>query len=375
MEKILFFCYTPFQCIAAMNIKYAHYRDVSADIILCDSVLQREQMKPGLLKTELFERVIFYDARKLFPKGDNKIKHEYSRIRSCFDPVYLASGYFSEEDKYDLFVTTEVNYVTNSIFALLRRYNSNLEVALMDEGYSSYTYYFREALNPVVLKNKIKKALNNVTALINRRPFISKCAKKIYLYDPELICWDQMPYEAVEIIKPDSDDTLYYQHLNQVFEYDGIGSEFDKKYIYFEESFFWSMKNSNDIEIINQISDIVGKDNMQIKMHPRNMIDRFTELGYKVNKSVGMPWEIVAMNLPETSEKVFITFSSGAALNYRLLFGKEFKTVLLYKCVGDSYYKIDESLKLWFEKFAQKYSESLYIPNNMNELISCLSAL
>ena len=132
------------------------------------------------------------------------------------------------------------------------------------------------------------------------------------------------------------------------------------------------MSNNNDVEIIDHISEIIGKNNMAIKLHPRNEINRFEVRGYKTNISYGIPWELVASNLPEDDKRVFLSFSSGAVLNYKFLCDKSFKTILLYKCIGDKYYHVEDSVKEWFEKFKEHYGDSVYIPSTVEELDSLL---
>ena len=375
MKRVLFFAYTPFQVIASLAIRYQYFREEHAGIILADSVQSRDLLKENIEKFKQFDYVLYGNIRKFFPKSNNRKKHEFNRIRAAVDPYFIAADIGLPDDKVDVFISTEINYYTESIYSYLRRDNPDIQVELMDEGYSSYTYYFREAYKPTTRKNVIKRIQFRGPGLFTKRKYIATEAKAVYYFAPELLCWEEIPYE----IKPITikDDVAFLQEMNRLFDYnsllkEGLEREFDKPYLYFEESFFWSMKNNNDVEIINHIADTVGKENMAIKLHPRNRINRFKKLGYKTNSSYGVPWELVASNLSANDQRVFLSFSSGAVLNYKFLCDKSFKTILLYKCIGDQYYHVDESVKEWFETFQKYYGDSVYIPETIEELDSLL---
>lgn len=371
MKRILFFVYTPFEAISALAIRNQFYSDSLADIILSDSIQNREQMRENIYKYELFDNVYFVDLRRFFPKSKNRIKHEYNRIKSAFNPYYLARSIGLRDLSYDVFISTEIVYFTESIFSLLRSKNRELIIELMDEGYSSYTYYFREAYRPTTLKNRLKSWMFKTPGRIYGRKFMSAEAKSVYYYAPELLCWDDIPYTIKQIKVKES--RVFQQKMNQLFDYEtleqnGLAEEFDRPYLYFEESFFWSMGNNNDVGIIDHIANIVGRESMAIKLHPRNEINRFEKKGYKTNKTYGLPWELIATNLPDDDMRVFISFSSGSVLNYKFFSNKSFNTILLYKCIGDEYYHVEDSVQEWFTKFKKYYGDSVFIPNTIEEL-------
>lgn len=378
MRRVLFFAYTPFQCMAALAIKEQFYADDKSDIIISDSVYRRDSLKENIITNKLFNKVYYGDIRTFFPKNENRVKHEFMRFWSAAIPSYIAKHIPLENLYYDIFVTTEVNYYTESIYSLLRRHNHNISVELMDEGYSSYTYYFRENYRPTTRNNKIKRMLFRIPGTLMSRKYISDQAKKIFYFAPELLCWNDIPYNIVKI---DIKKIPNYKTLvNKMFGYDqliarGLSSEYKEKFIFFEESFFWSQGNQKDIEIVNIIADVIGKENLIIKLHPRNQINRFGAMGYKTNKTEGIPWELIVMNMNETEKKVFITFSSGAVLNYKFLIGNNnCKSVLLYDCDGVDYYDVKEELKQWFRLYKKNYGNQLFIPKTVYELKSYLKS-
>lgn len=370
--RVLFFAYTPFQCMASLAIKELFYKKSDVDIIVSDSVYRREELKENIVKNQLFNHVYYGDIKQFFPKNKNKLKHECMRIWSSVVPTYIAKHIPFENKYYDVFVTTEINYFTESIYSFLRKNNPKVKVELMDEGYSSYTYYFREHYMPTTRKNQVKQIMFRTLGTLTCRKYISEQAKTIYYFAPELLCWKNIPYNIVKIDVKQIPD--YRELVNLMFDYhelsvNGIANEYREKYIFFEESFFCSQGNQKDIEIINEIAKIVGKENLLIKLHPRNKINRFETMGYKTNKTEGIPWELIVMNMDENSEKIFITFSSGAVLNYKFLVENyKCKSILLYNCKDIDYYKVSDELKEWFSLYCKNYGNQLFIPKTINEL-------
>lgn len=57
----------------------------------------------------------------------------------------------------------------------------------------------------------------------------------------------------------------------------------------------------NDVELIEALADKVGKQNMMVKIHPRNPVNRFEKLGYKTNHNTAIPWEVIVMNTDDIS--------------------------------------------------------------------------
>lgn len=371
MKRVLFFAFTPFQAIAALAIRLQYYPEAEADMILADSVQSRDLMKENIERHRLFGKVYFGNIRAFFPGKQNRKKHEWNRLKSAFCPYYIAEDIGFADCKYDVYISTEIDYYTESIYALLQKANPKVKVELMDEGYSSYTYFFKEAYKPTTGRNRIKSFLFKTPGYLTGRKFMARQAEAIYYFAPELLCWKEIPYEIkpVEVVE----DREFLEKMNQMFSYDklqkdGIEKEFERPCIYFEESFFWSRGNTNDMDIIEHIAEVVGKEHMAVKLHPRNKVNRFKDKGYKTNETYGLPWEVAAANLNESVQRIFITFSSGAVLNYKFLCRKNFKTILLYKCIGDKYYHVDDSVKEWFEKFKRFYGTSVFIPETMQEL-------
>ena len=80
-----------------------------------------------------------------------------------------------------------------------------------------------------------------------------------------------------------------------------------------EEAFFDDKIPSNDLELVLRIAEIVGKDQMIIKLHPRNKVNRFQEYGFQTMQHTQVPWEITLMD-EDITDKILFTISSIALI-------------------------------------------------------------
>ena len=109
------------------------------------------------------------------------------------------------------------------------------------------------------------------------------------------------------------------------------------------------------------------KNNIFVKIHPRNRVNRFRELGYKTNIDTSVPWEIIAMNI-DISNKVLITIASGSALTSLVnMSTKPKRIIMLMNCDGIEKEKLTPSLPI-LEKVAEINSGVVFLPQNIDEL-------
>ena len=99
--------------------------------------------------------------------------------------------------------------------------------------------------------------------------------------------------------------------LNEIFT---VTEPPESKYIYFEECYIRNHHTVTDLEILEHIARIVGKDNITVRLHPKTIVDRFSPNGYKVSPQDGSLWELTCL-LADLSNKVFLTVKSSATFS------------------------------------------------------------
>lgn len=356
MKSSIIFCHTPFQCITALLLKMQNldFDNEKTTLVVVDDFSNADRVYERFTELGLFDEVLFGDYKKL----NNKIKFFVSIV---FPKVFEKVTGFENNQYTDLYTNNVYGDFENFVLA----YNKNIAVHLYDEGYSSY---LAEYLNGFYKYSPMHELAYSISKLLFRRKLVFDTYSDLYLYDDRLLTY-KIFIPVKKIVLP-MEFELFIKYVNYIFNLDGDLDLYSRHFIMFEESFFIGKESMADVEAFEWISEIIGKDNLLVKLHPRDIKDRFRERGICTNKHSEVPWEAVVLGM-SIKNKVFITFSSGAAINY-LFFGLNgYKTIFLYD-VFPEMGEMTESKRKWFSLFEKYYGENVFIPNTKKELIELL---
>jgi hypothetical protein len=175
-----------------------------------------------------------------------------------------------------------------------------------------------------------------------------------------------IPNAALKKISPINNQLV--TELGIVFGVNDCVDVYDKKYIFFEDGYIdWD--EGEDIRIVQELASVVGKENIMVRIHPRNPRNRFAELGYKTNQDTSIPWEILAMNI-DIQDKVLITMYSQSVLTPDILLGKKAKSLILCKLEKN----FENSDHMLFDYMNRRYYSkdraNYIVPENMEQLNS-----
>jgi hypothetical protein len=162
--------------------------------------------------------------------------------------------------------------------------------------------------------------------------------------------------------------------INNTFGITAVPDEYNTDFIYFEEGFSFDNSGVNDLDVIMKVCDAVGRDNVLIKLHPRNRVNRFESKGIKTNSAVGIPWEVIHLNRC-FEDKVFVAISCGSVLSSKILYAEHVKTILLYKCTNKNPPLVNEEYEKYISLLAQKYGADIIVPDTMDEAIALLKQI
>ncbi len=353
INRNLFICYTPFHCIVSLLLQITYFGNEESELIVVSTMNGFEKVGKGIEDTGIFTKVHYVDMKKLQGK--------YKYAKATFFPRYFLKKIDFMKKKYShIFSNNLYGDLENAIYY----FNRKAEISMFDEGYSTYTSDFLYAINKFSIGHKLVRKFSK---FFLRRNYIDKNIKDIYLFDPDL-CIQNIPYEIKKIsIENDELNIRFLKLIKEIFNTERAKDEYQEEYVFFEESFAEDFNKNGDLEIIEKIASIVGKENLLIKLHPRDTTNRFIKLGYKTNKTFSVPWEAIALTM-ENPPLICITFSSGAALNYRFLSKKNSKTILLYKLMPDNFIQMTDEQLEWFAMYIKKYGQEIYAPKSMDEL-------
>lgn len=365
-NRNLFLCNTVYQVMVALWIKQHHMKDVMSDIIITDHMSNAKEIAKRMKKTKCFEYVTYLETLEIARYRVKWTRKE----RICYDifPKAYLNKHINCNFKYsDLFVANFDGF-TQMLFNGLSHINNKLKLHLYEDGLSTYCLferYYNDMRNyygsndgkfKAFLKNKIYKKRNTYDNL-----------DEILVFNPQVMKWNP-GCKITEIDKIDPTDAQYKMLINEVFAYEDSIDRYESKYIYFEESFYADGYKINDVELIQKLAEQVGKENIMIKIHPRNPENRFEKLGYKTNKDTSIPWEVILLNIENATNKVFVTIASQAILNPIMIFGMQIKAYSLYPCLT----QIPETLKGESWKFLyglfEEYSDMISLCDDIKNI-------
>lgn len=134
--------------------------------------------------------------------------------------------------------------------------------------------------------------------------------------------------------------------LNEVFEFRYEGME--QKYIFLDtarERYFEEV-----IQVICFIAEIVGKDQLAVKVHPRGNPKPYKKLGVKVMDD-GIPWELYCMNGMDEQKVIIAPITSAAVLPF-ILMEKRYRVICVTDLIPNSYSDF-QGLYAFFKKISE----------------------
>lgn len=365
MKKI-FFCETPFQVIVSLFIKeqFCSNQD-QVDIAIADTFSGYDKVAKRINDRKIYNKVYtvkikdiicsktFFEYIKkiffvLFPK--KMIRSRWTKNIEKYDEIYCGN--------YDLFTATIRSY-----YAFRKWYP---KVFMCEEAYISY--FPVDDIYPIYKVMKFVEFRNRVLCKGN---ILRENIDGWFLFEPNNLLYK--PNCPVFQIKRNLSTRKEFKELiDYIFDASKVIKNYDKKYIIFEEA---ALANNNDIDdekVFDKIIDIVGCENVIIKLHPRTIEDRFTKKGIKTLGSDGIPWEAITC-VGDFSDKVLISISSSSITTYRMLFGNKMNAYMLFKFLKPPLKQFNSEYDKFWDKLGKITDEGgIHIPKTEEEFYELL---
>lgn len=365
MRKILFFICTPYQLLVSMRIILEKHKNDVVDLLLSDSIANVELLVERLNYVGLFNdiKIVEYKLKLKSLNGAQLLGY-------TLEQHLKQKGYFSNTSKIDTFYNkiyfSNTNIKYDCIFKEIKNLNANrekLELHIIEDGFSTYAEF-----NEKIFCKSFKK-VGNIDKLRKIYRIIQGCnlanAEMLHVFSPELLEWKPQ-FGINEIPKIGLVDIEYLEEINKIFDYENTNDQYKQNVIFFEESYYADKIDVADEKVVDLIVDVIGKDDVLIKIHPRNPINRFEKKGYITNKNTTIPWEVIAQNI-DLNNKILVTIASGSALTTLVNMNiKPQKIVMLMNCeeIDDS--NLTPTLPM-LRKLAKYYKEDIFTPKTMSE--------
>ena len=356
--KNLFICDTPFQIIVCLL--YIKDNNLTNNwFLITDKMKNANTYAKNINKLPCIQDACTvktkhkrYDKLKYFLEEILSYERTFKHFENCiFDNLYV-------RNYSDLLV--------NSAFRYFNARNNNLKLIIYDEGYSSYTHEFWNSQKQYSVAHTALYRI--MRALGYKFPYDN--INKALFFRPDLI-FREFPFAKERLLTDDfclADSDI--NEFNNIFNYSNPPVKIsNKSVIFFEECFSEDYGNNNDLLILNEITKIIDKECIYIKLHPRTTKDRFTSIGYHVLSDMNYPWEVFAMN-NSTKDILLISYSSGALVNYLFFTNTKIKSLYLFKAFPGYYQHIqkNEELVNWFDRIEYENKEYIFIPETKQEL-------
>lgn len=303
-KKIVFHCCTVYQLIVAIQVKCVFYSSYWSELIISKSTPNSNIIAKRLC--DVFDSVVVADNETLDWNAPKMMSWYYIKKRL---PKLLESSNIKENDVVDEYLFAGLGGFSNAIGQWLMHEHGCKNIAMFEEGASSYSRIYEHAIcmrrkNPSIIKNLYYKCFPHVLSVF----------KKFYFFDQNLCLWDTQS-KVIEIPSLLETKSIINPILNKVFSVKECRDSYDRDVIFFEESYYNDGILTGDVELVENLAKIYGKDNIIVKVHPRNKENRFKKLGYTTNVDLTIPWEAIALNIEGMENKTLVTMTSTALIS------------------------------------------------------------
>lgn len=364
----LIICLTNYQLLNAINMRQNIFdKDDIVDIVLVDKT-DFFDLHIRLDKSGIFSNVIYVEFDKVYKKFLDNICSMNNKFRELFlslrvDMIFYNKtlnylfGNHTFNSIYDEMYLANYSRIANMIYSKI--YTKELQLYFYEDGVGNYvkkidTYKYAK-ITPYT----------RFLDLFSVRSIKPNDIEATYIYEPEqnLVI---TPYVEIKLPKI-SKQNIDIDKINYIFGYESKVI-FDKQYIVFEQAFDRYNVKTNEYEIMHNLINLLGEENLILKLHPRSNSNRFERFSKMKIYSDNMPWEVVLLN-QEIEDKIFISINSTAVINNSIYTNENNKVAILSKLlIVDDDKFIDANVNKYFNNLQKNYPNYFHILENLDEI-------
>lgn len=314
MRNILFLCNTYYQLIFAMHLRDCLYQDDYTIALISDHSKNADQICARLKKINHFDETHFIHSKDLEFSREN-YKNGCSCVKNELKNIHV---------KVDALLYFNVSKATTLIFSELFKRNKFIEGVQFEEGVLSYNPNL-EVKMPLTF-NPYQNTLLYVFRKIFPQYNIHDKTTAFCCYYPELY---NGRLDTIKI-PPISSKSSIGDKIVDIFQAKSGSTTYEERYIFFTSVYdFEGGEAIGEFELVKAIADLVGKDNLLIKMHPRDTRTVYADEGFHIDMNSSIPFEALLFAY-DFSDKVLLSATSGAILSAGLMLSYPPKMEYLY---------------------------------------------
>ena len=363
-NRMLFVCETVFQLINILNIKHHMYPDVKADLAFASTTDFTRYIEP-LKSLGMFENIFISPYRVQIDM--QKFKDSAPNKDLLRDPDSYEHALPITDSYTDYFMSVSASPFQKLTYYQLVKKGITPRVHIFEDGSDTYITNIISTVRDDMFDHSIYKT---------NQQFVNNICELLF-YEPELYSGGNR-FTLSVLPKIESSDVAFVDILHKVFGECKMPKE---KYIYFNECFATDKIATNDIQLLDSIGDIVGKENITVKVHPRaERGEQFYMLhGYSIFAENTVPWEMFVLSA-EMQNKVLISVSSNTLINPYIVFNKSVSAVFLWKVMKLSQraHVRNPAYRSFFGKtmnLLNANEKKMFCPNTIHQLFAIIDYL
>jgi len=358
----LFIVSSVYQFLNALTVQL-NDADVPSDILCVSSVLSDSFDWDKLREEHIFENVYVWTGEiERFRMVSRSKKEHYANL---FKKLTLALGKRKlraemphPEKHYDEICFAYPDYPSRLALETLR--DKHTVCALLEDGTYTYEVF---AQKQSTLKKMAFRMLVGADAL--------SLVERVYVYRPDML--HKPEHKEMQIIGIRSELEKLGPVIKRIYKQELPHPErIDKAAIMFDQSLEDSVISAQQSKMAEIAADVLGQENFVVKMHPRSLIDPYTERIARYRARC--PFEIL-MSTMQIGDKILISMLSTACMNPKMMLDAEPVVIFTVKLSGveQSTLYNDEMLQL-IERFRASYREPerICVPETMEEFRAIL---
>ena len=364
MKRLLIIANTYYQMIMAIQMNNTIFQNDKVALMLSDHSIGMDSVCNSLNKIECFDKVTYVKskgvilARNIIDKISDYI--HISFLKNNRYSYYLDE--FSDDELYfDEIICFNFAIDIYGLYSNIYKHNRNVIVSLYEEGLFSYG---------INIKKTFGRKIINLTNKILHRSDAFDSLKYFYCMYPDLY-YGNLSVIKVPKISRESECTNI---LRACFKLKEKNLNYNEKYIFFSSVYdFEGGGMIGEYDLVQRIANLVGRDNLIVKVHPRDNRGIYEKCGLKIDQNSSIPWEAIQMT-QDFNDKVFLTATSGSVLAGSFLSKKPVKTLYLFSlCDMENneiaQYSAQQIIKLLNNKSLKNVLYNMRIVSNIEEIL------
>lgn len=321
----LFVCSSNYQLLNAIMVVKEY--GIDADILVTRDSIWNECNLEVLTNAGIFQRAYKWTVL-LEMLADEKIKKPIDKVKIQVKKIQLYSNKWkiwetlpNKEKKYQKIHIAYIDSITLWIYYYFKRYGA--ELSLFEDG--TYSYGCLE-----VEKSFVRAVAERILYGGNG---IDECTQ-MYVKHPEKVKQGRKLVKLLNI-KGKADDRMLEDILLPLFNSSKTAiDQFDRDVIIFDQNLELSDIKSAQKKIAKDTSDIFGKKNTIVKLHPSSRDVQYEDGVQTFSEKI--PFELV-LSYQSMDNRLLISIFSTACMSPKLDFDQEPYVIFTYKLFGDKF--------------------------------------